>query len=53
MTLGRLAVRNEFCQEIMERGGLKLMMETLEDSMDHAVCIITMISLIKIITVYF
>ncbi|TRY92181.1 hypothetical protein DNTS_014321, partial [Danionella cerebrum] len=33
-TLSRLAVRNEFCQDIVELGGLKLMISLLADSMD-------------------
>ncbi|KAF7692464.1 hypothetical protein HF521_010074 [Silurus meridionalis] len=33
-TLSRLAVRNEFCQEIVDLGGLKFMMTLLADSLD-------------------
>ncbi len=36
-TLSRLAVRNEFCQEIMDLGGLILLLDTLESNMDHQV----------------
>ncbi|KAJ8270083.1 hypothetical protein GJAV_G00110130 [Gymnothorax javanicus] len=34
-TLSCLAVRNEFCQDIVELGGLKFMMSLLADSLDH------------------
>ncbi|KAJ8357730.1 hypothetical protein SKAU_G00205240 [Synaphobranchus kaupii] len=34
-TLSHLAVRNEFCQDIVELGGLKFMMTLLADSLDH------------------
>ncbi|XP_036410639.1 armadillo repeat-containing protein 6 [Megalops cyprinoides] len=34
-TLSRLAVRNEFCQDIVDLGGLKFMMTLLADSLDH------------------
>ena len=37
LTLSRLAVRNEFCQEIMDLGGLGLMLGALEKNMDHQV----------------
>lgn len=33
-TLSRLAVRNEFCQDIVDLGGLKFMMTLLADSLD-------------------
>ncbi|KAK2868367.1 hypothetical protein Q7C36_000238 [Tachysurus vachellii] len=33
-TLSRLAVRNEFCQDIVDLGGLKFIMTLLADSMD-------------------
>ena len=36
-TLGRLAVRNEFCQDIMDLGGLQLMLGALEHNMAHQV----------------
>lgn len=36
-TLSRLAVRNEFCQDICDMGGLKLMMTLLADSYESAV----------------
>ncbi|XP_047445416.1 armadillo repeat-containing protein 6 [Mugil cephalus] len=35
-TLSRLAVRNEFCQDICDLGGLKLMMTLLADSYESA-----------------
>ncbi|KPP65713.1 armadillo repeat-containing protein 6-like [Scleropages formosus] len=34
-TLSRLAVRNEFCQDIVDLGGLKFMLALLADSLDH------------------
>ena len=37
LTLSKLAVRNEFCQEIMDLGGLKLIMSALENSIDNKV----------------
>ena len=37
LTLSRLAVRNEFCQEIMDLGGLQLMLTAMEQNMDHQV----------------
>lgn len=33
-TLSRLAVRNEFCQDIVDLGGLKFMMTLLAESLD-------------------
>lgn len=36
-TLSRLAVRNEFCQDICDLGGLKLIMRLLADSYEKAV----------------
>lgn len=33
-TLSRLAVRNEFCQDIVDMGGLKFMMTLMADSLD-------------------
>lgn len=36
-TLSRLAVRNEFCQDICDLGGLKLMMTLLADSYESSV----------------
>ena len=39
LTLSRLAVRNEFCQEIMDLGGLGLMLGALEKNMDHQVMV--------------
>jgi hypothetical protein len=37
LTLSKLAVRNEFCQDIMDLGGLGLMLGALEKNMDHQV----------------
>ncbi|OXB57705.1 UNVERIFIED_CONTAM: hypothetical protein H355_008659, partial [Colinus virginianus] len=37
-TLSRLSVRNEFCQEIVDLGGLNFMVSLLADSMDHPIC---------------
>ncbi|KAJ8366633.1 hypothetical protein AAFF_G00348320 [Aldrovandia affinis] len=34
-TLSRLAVRNEFCQDIVDLGGLSFMMDLLADGLDH------------------
>ncbi|KFO55167.1 Armadillo repeat-containing protein 6 [Corvus brachyrhynchos] len=34
-TLSRLSVRNEFCQEIVDLGGLNFMVTLLADCMDH------------------
>ncbi|XP_028906338.1 armadillo repeat-containing protein 6 isoform X2 [Ornithorhynchus anatinus] len=34
-TLSRLAVRNEFCQEIVDLGGLSFMLTLLADCIDH------------------
>lgn len=36
-TLSRLAVRNEFCQDIVDLGGLKFMANLLADNLDHQV----------------
>ena len=36
-TLTSLAVRNEFCQEIMDLGGVKLMLETIEHNPSNQV----------------
>lgn len=36
-TLSRLAVRNEFCQDICDLGGLRLMMTLLADSYESSV----------------
>lgn len=37
-TLACLAVRNEFCQEIVDLGGLPLFLSALESTLDHQVC---------------
>lgn len=36
-TLSRLSVRNEFCQEIVDLGGLNFMVSLLADCIDHPV----------------
>lgn len=36
-TLSRLSVRNEFCQEIVDLGGLNFMVALLADCIDHPV----------------
>lgn len=36
-TLARLSVRNEFCQEIVDLGGLNFMVALLADCIDHQV----------------
>ena len=40
-TLTSLAVRNEFCQEIMDLGGVKLMIETIGHNPDNQVRALT------------
>ena len=37
LTLSKLAVRNEFCQEIMDLGGLRLMHGALENCLSDKV----------------
>ncbi|XP_028641966.1 armadillo repeat-containing protein 6 isoform X2 [Grammomys surdaster] len=37
-TLSRLAVRNEFCQEVIDLGGLGILVTLLADCNDHQVC---------------
>lgn len=36
-TLSRLAVRNEFCQEVIDLGGLGILVTLLTDCSDHQV----------------
>lgn len=36
-TLGKLAVRNEFCQRIVDLGGLDLMLAVLHKNVKHKV----------------
>lgn len=36
-TLARLAVRNEFCQEVTDLGGLRILVTLLADCSDHQV----------------
>lgn len=36
-TLSRLAVRNEFCQEVVDLGGLSVLVALLTDCSDHQV----------------
>ncbi|XP_017277630.1 armadillo repeat-containing protein 6 [Kryptolebias marmoratus] len=46
-TLARLAVRNEFCQDICDLGGLKLMMTLLADSYESAELVRQVLSAIR------
>ncbi|KAM9323482.1 armadillo repeat-containing protein 6 [Pholidichthys leucotaenia] len=46
-TLSRLAVRNEFCQDICDLGGLKLMMTLLADSYESADLVRQVLSAIR------
>lgn len=46
-TLSRLAVRNEFCQDICDLGGLKLMMTLLADSYESAELVRQVLSAIR------
>ena len=39
LTLTRLAVRNEFCQEIMDLGGVKLMINTIRNNVGRQVSV--------------
>ncbi|XP_034038972.1 LOW QUALITY PROTEIN: armadillo repeat-containing protein 6 [Thalassophryne amazonica] len=48
-TLSRLAVRNEFCQDICDLGGLKLFMTLLADSYDSPELVRQVLSAIKAI----
>lgn len=48
-TLSRLAVRNEFCQDICDLGGLKLMMTLLADSYETAELVRQVLSAIRAI----
>ena len=43
-TLGQLSVRNEFCQEIKDHGGLELILNALDSNMDNRVSVVTMSS---------
>ena len=36
-TLACLAVRNEFCQEILDLGGLQLILQSMEKNIEHYV----------------
>ena len=45
LTLSKLAVRNEFCQDILELGGLDLMLQALGKSMDNQASEVTRIQL--------
>lgn len=36
-TLSKLAVRDEFCKEVMDLGGLKLILLTLQENLKHQV----------------
>uniref|UniRef100_A0AAR2LNZ9 Armadillo repeat containing 6 n=1 Tax=Pygocentrus nattereri TaxID=42514 RepID=A0AAR2LNZ9_PYGNA len=46
-TLSRLAVRNEFCQDIVDLGGLKFMMTLLADSLDCQVTTLNIVNVLK------
>ncbi|XP_028283488.1 armadillo repeat-containing protein 6 isoform X2 [Parambassis ranga] len=46
-TLSRLAVRNEFCQDVCDLGGLKLMMTLLADSYETAELVRQVLSAIR------
>ena len=45
-TLGQLSVRNEFCQEIKDHGGLELILNALDSNMDDRVRVVTVIILV-------
>ncbi|KAK2822303.1 hypothetical protein Q5P01_022368 [Channa striata] len=49
-TLSRLAVRNEFCQDICDLGGLKLMMTLLADSYESAELVRQVLSAIRAVS---
>ncbi|XP_054142577.1 armadillo repeat-containing protein 6 [Melozone crissalis] len=46
-TLSRLSVRNEFCQEIVDLGGLNFMVTLLADCMEHADVVKQVLSAIR------
>ncbi|TKS79952.1 Armadillo repeat-containing protein 6 [Collichthys lucidus] len=46
-TLSRLAVRNEFCQDVCDLGGLKIMMTLLADSYESAELVRQVLSAIR------
>ena len=46
-TLGQLSVRNEFCQEIKDHGGLELILNALDSNMDDRVRVVTVIILVR------
>ncbi|XP_043838580.1 armadillo repeat-containing protein 6 isoform X1 [Dromiciops gliroides] len=48
-TLSRLAVRNEFCQEIVDLGGLKIMLTLLADCFDHPELVRQVLSVLRAI----
>ncbi|XP_015282865.1 PREDICTED: armadillo repeat-containing protein 6 [Gekko japonicus] len=48
-TLGRLSVRNEFCQEIVDLGGLNFMVALLADCIDHQELVKQVLSAIRAI----
>ncbi|XP_058870750.1 armadillo repeat-containing protein 6 isoform X2 [Acipenser ruthenus] len=48
-TLSRLAVRNEFCQDIVDLGGLKFMANLLADNLDHQELVKQVMSAIRAI----
>lgn len=41
VTLSRLAVRNEYCKDIVDLGGLKMVLKLLQEHTSNQVCIIT------------
>ncbi|KAM8851159.1 armadillo repeat-containing protein 6 [Spinachia spinachia] len=49
-TLSRLAVRNEFCQDICDLGGLKLIMRLLADSYEKAELVRQVLSAIRAVS---
>jgi hypothetical protein len=40
LTLSSLAVRNEFCQEVMDRGGLQLILSAFQNALAEKVSFI-------------
>ncbi|XP_056374162.1 armadillo repeat-containing protein 6 [Hyla sarda] len=46
-TIGRLCVRNEFCQDVVDLGGLNFMLALLADCIDHQELVKQVLSAIK------
>lgn len=44
VTLGRLAVRNEYCKDIVDLGGLKMVLKLLQEHTLNQVCTILMVT---------